>query len=239
MRSVYQRALLTKKNGGKNRGYPLAGTFATLQTMKGSIGIDEVGRGPLAGPVTVCACYVEDPKRVSSDLFTGIIRDSKKIKKSLRFNIYQTLRYKRYLKSNVQYSISSRSAAYIDRYGISKATRACVTSCVRKLAKRGIEIHKIPIRLDAGLYIEGIPVSQESFIKGDERFVEIALASILAKEYRDSYMKRLSISHTKYGWEDNAGYGTKQHRQGIEKHGITLHHRKSYLKAFKLFDKTE
>lgn len=209
------------------------------KVLGGAIGIDEVGRGPLAGPITVCACYIEDKNIATQDLFEGIIRDSKTIKKSLRFNIYQTIKQKRYFKTKIEYCVSSRSAEYIDRYGISKATQACVTSCIKGLAKKGIDIKEIPIKLDAGLSIKGIDVKQESFIKGDQRFVEIALASILAKESRDAYMQRLSRHHKDYGWEHNAGYGTKLHRESILLQGVTQYHRKSYLKAFKLFDKAE
>jgi ribonuclease HII len=207
--------------------------------MKGTIGIDEVGRGPLAGPITVCACYVKDRKSAVKHIFNGIIRDSKKIKKDLRFNIYQTIRYKRYLRNNIEYCISSRSAAYIDRYGISKATQVCVLSCLRGLRKKGVDISKVAIKLDAGLVVRGIEVKQKSFIKGDERFAEIAIASIMAKEWRDAYMKGLSKKDPEYGWEENVGYGTKLHRESIQKVGITKYHRKTYLKAFKLFDKTE
>jgi ribonuclease HII len=207
--------------------------------MKGTIGIDEVGRGPLAGPITVCACYVENKKAVLQDIFEGMIRDSKKIKKGLRLNIYQTVRYKRYLKSKIEYCVSSRSAAYIDRHGISKAAEACVRSCVLGLIKKGVDLHTVSIKLDAGLRVKGVTTKQESFIKGDERFVEIALASIVAKESRDAYMTKLGKTHRGYGWETNAGYGTKSHRESIKKEGVTKFHRKSYLKAFKLFDKAE
>lgn len=207
--------------------------------MKGTIGIDEVGRGPLAGPITVCAVYLEDEKTVCKDLFRGIIRDSKKIKKDLRYSIYQTIRQKRYLKSKIEYCVSSRSAAYIDRYGISKATDACVLSCVKGLMKKGVSVGAIMVRLDAGLHVKGLKVTQESFIKGDERFVEIALASIVAKESRDGYMKKVGEGHIEYGWSKNVGYGTRLHRESIQKIGITKYHRKTYLKAFKLFDKTE
>jgi ribonuclease HII len=239
MGSVYQWRWSSRKGGFLGSSYHNGHSSYTLQRMKGSIGIDEVGRGPLAGPITVCACYVEDASTLITDLFQGIIRDSKKIKKSLRFNIYQTIRQQRYFKTKIQYCISSRDAQYIDRYGISKATQACVTSCIRGLAKKGVDISKMPIRLDAGLTIKGIEVLQESFIKGDENFVEIALASIMAKESRDAHMQRLSRRNKEYGWEHNVGYGTKFHRERILEVGVTTHHRKSYLKGFKLFDKAE
>jgi ribonuclease HII len=205
----------------------------------GVIGIDEVGRGPLAGPVTVCACYIEEPKKVLSDIFKNTIRDSKRINKSLRNNIYQTIRYKRYLNTRIEYVLASRSAAYIDQHGISKAVQHCLLSCIRGLKLKGIDVRRVKLKLDAGLRIPIDTLAQRSFVKGDERYVEIALASIIAKESRDSYMKGLAGKHKEYLWEENAGYGTQHHRESIEKFGVTKYHRRTYLKAFKLFDKTE
>lgn len=207
--------------------------------MKDSIGIDEVGRGPLAGPVTLCAVYVEDVNIIKKELFDNTIRDSKKISKSLRNKIYLIIRKKRKLKTRVLYALSSRTAAYIDTYGINTAINACLVSCIESLSKQGVAVEKVKIRLDAGLKVPLQSLQQESFIKGDEKYAEIALASILAKESRDVYMKGLAKTHTEYAWDKNAGYGTLEHRNAIQKYGITKYHRTSYLKAFKLFDKTE
>lgn len=206
--------------------------------MNGVIGIDEVGRGPLAGPVTVCAVYIEDETTLLRDIFQNTIRDSKKINKSLRNNIYQTIRYNRYSKTRVEYAVYSRSAAFIDKYGIQRAIRHCVKSCVKSLKKKGIDITLLPVRLDAGLTVPFEGIQQESFIKGDEKYVEIALASILAKEHRDAYMRRISARYKGYLWESNAGYGTKDHKRALEMLGPTKHHRLTYLKGFKLLDKT-
>jgi ribonuclease HII len=97
----------------------------------------------------------------------------------------------------------------------------------------------LKILLDAGLKAPTAAVNQSSHIKGDEKYVEIALASILAKVHRDAHMDRLGRSHKEYGWGENAGYGTSKHREGIQANGITKYHRRTYLKAFKLFDKAE
>lgn len=204
---------------------------------KGVIGIDEVGRGPLAGPVTVCAVYIENEKKVKKDIFQNTIRDSKKLTKLNRNKIYQTIRHKRYLDMKIEYAICSRTAAYIDRHGISKATQQCLLSCLRILKAKDIDIEEIRINLDAGLVIPLKTVKQESFIKGDERFTEIALASVMAKVTRDTHMERLAKHYNGYAWERNVGYGTKDHRKAIQKIGITKYHRKTYLKAFRLFDK--
>jgi ribonuclease HII len=205
--------------------------------MQGGIGIDEVGRGPLAGPVTVCAVYIEDIETLGRDIFQNRIRDSKTIQKSLRYNIYQTFRNKRYLNCKVEFAIHSRSATFIDKYGISKAIKGCVRSCTRTLRQKGVPLESVLIRLDAGLKVQDPVVNQQSFIKGDENYAEIALASILAKEHRDAYMKSLARRHKGYAWETNVGYGTKAHREAIKKLGYTKHHRVSYLKDFELLEK--
>ncbi len=205
----------------------------------GVIGIDEVGRGPLAGPVTVCAFYIADEitkKWLKKVLFGERIKDSKKLKKELRINIFRIIRKNGKLKNSVKYSISSRSAMYIDRHGISKAIQACTLSCIGSLSKQGLDIHTMKINLDAGLSIPMDSLKQESFVKGDEKYLEIALASILAKVTRDTHMERLARVHTEYGWESNVGYGTLAHGVAIRKYGITKHHRTSYLKGFKLLD---
>ncbi|MDB5260196.1 MAG: hypothetical protein JWN37_427 [Candidatus Nomurabacteria bacterium] len=199
----------------------------------GVIGVDEVGRGPLAGPVTVCATYLMDPLLVKKDLFLDTVRDSKKINKALRNSIYQTIRNKRTNIYLVKYAIKSKSASYIDTHGISKAIRNCVKEVILDLKKQGVPVYSIKVNLDAGLKVAIEGVVEESYIKGDERYVEIALASIIAKEYRDSYMKRIAKEHSNYSWERNVGYGTKEHREAITKFGPCKHHRNSFLKAFK------
>ncbi len=208
-----------------------------VKKPKGVIGIDEVGRGPLAGPVTLCAFYLEDEKEALKEIFGSTIRDSKKLNKTNRLNIYKTIRKNRLIKTRMEYAISSRSAEYIDRYGISEAVRKCLLSCMRTLVKKGVQVEHLTIRLDAGLKIPNKNLTQESFVKGDERFVEIALASIMAKVSRDMYMEKLTKEHNEYGWERNAGYGTVDHREAIKNIGITKYHRRTYLKAFQLFDK--
>jgi ribonuclease HII len=207
--------------------------------MTGVIGIDEVGRGPLAGPVTVCACFIEDDAEVKKMLFQNRIRDSKKVTKSLRNNIFQTIRQKRLIQSRLEYAVASKPAAYIDKYGIVPAIDACIESCLRQLKLQGVPIEKTPIRLDGGLKVKHFEALQSTHIKGDEQFVEIAVASIIAKVSRDSYMDRLGKRLKGYKWEENAGYGTKFHREAISALGITKYHRRTYLKGFKQFEKAD
>ena len=205
----------------------------------GVIGIDEVGRGPLAGPVTVCAFYTHDKKRLEKEFFASGIKDSKKLSKTNRNNIYLTIRNKRKFNKEIIYATSSRGASYIDKFGIQKATEACLLSCMKNLKKQGVNILKSTINLDAGLKIPLQSLKQKNFIKGDEKFVEIALASILAKVTRDRYMGKLSKLYPEYIWEENVGYGTKAHREAIQKVGITKYHRTTFLKSFKVFYKTD
>lgn len=198
----------------------------------GVIGIDEVGRGPLAGPVTLCAVYIEDTKVIRRDVFDDTIRDSKKLSKASRNKIYLSIRKNQELNTKVIYVISSRNAEYIDKYGISKAVKACLLSCVKGLIKQGVVVYDLKINLDAGLKIPLESLKQKSFVRGDENYTEIALASVMAKESRDRYMRALSKIHPEYVWEKNVGYGTLDHRTAISKYGITKYHRRSYLKNY-------
>ncbi len=202
--------------------------------MKGVIGIDEVGRGPLAGPVTVCALYLADPIQAKVDYFQNSIRDSKKLTINRRINIFQTIR-KNKKNTSIVFAVSSRPAVHVDKHGINKSIHACIISCLKKLEKQGISINSIQINLDGGLKIQREDLKQASYVKGDENYVEIALASVMAKVSRDNYMKRLSKSHKEYGFENNVGYGTLEHRNAIKANGITKYHRISYLKAFSIY----
>ncbi len=200
----------------------------STKPAKGFIGIDEVGRGPLAGPVTVGAVYISDPKAALSEYFGNTIRDSKKLSICNRINIYLTIRKNKKNKSII-YAVSSRDAKYVDKHGITKAIHSCMLECLRKLEKKGVPVFATPIRLDGGLRIQDSSLQQEAFIKGDEKYVEIALASIVAKVTRDTYMKKLAKDYPAYGFETNVGYGTKIHKEAIKKHGITKYHRLTYL----------
>ena len=204
--------------------------------MKGVIGIDEVGRGPLAGPVTVCAVYLVDSNKASKEYFNNIVRDSKRLSLSSRINIFQLIRKNRKIKT-IYYAVSSRSAKHVDKHGINKSIHDCMISCLSGLEKDGVDISNLKINLDGGLKITGRVVNQEAHIRGDEKFVEIALASIVAKVTRDSFMIKLAKLHPEYGFERNVGYGTLEHRNAIKRVGITDYHRKTYLSSFKTIRK--
>jgi ribonuclease HII len=199
--------------------------------MKGVIGIDEVGRGPVAGPVTVCAVYLSDSKQAEMEYFNNIVMDSKMLSKDSRFNIFQIIR-KNKENSNLVYAVSSRSAKHVDKHGINKAIHSCMISCLKSLEKKGIKVEELQINLDGGLKIKREGIKQASYIKGDEQFVEIALASIIAKVRRDTYMKRLARLYPLHGFETNVGYGTAKHMKAINEGGLTEYHRMTYLERF-------
>lgn len=201
--------------------------------MKYIIGIDEVGRGPLAGPVTICACILPKTFKVKNIFKDGKIKDSKKLKKDDRHNIYQTILKLRKLEK-VDFAISSRSAEYIDKHGISKAIKSCVKSILNNLdlpMQAGVQhLENVEIVLDGSLYAPEKYKNQKTIIKGDEKELSIALASIIAKHTRDSYMEKLAKQIKNYHWENNMGYGTAKHLEGIKNHGVTKYHRKTYIK---------
>lgn len=194
------------------------------------IGIDEVGRGPLAGPVTVCAVHLKDSKTAKAEYFDNTIRDSKKLSLALRNNIYLIIRKNRKI-NNIDYAVSSRGVKHIDKHGINNSIHACIISCLKKLEKKGIQINQTKINLDGGLKIKLDNLKQTAHIKGDESYTEIALASIIAKISRDKYMQKLAKTCKGYDFENNVGYGTKKHINAIKKIGPTKHHRISYLSS--------
>jgi ribonuclease HII len=182
------------------------------------IGCDEVGRGALCGPVVVCALWFEPealPKGVLSRL-----DDSKRIDHAEREELYPLIaRVSRV-------SFAARSARYIDVYNIRNATLQAMTQAVTRL-----EIDA-PVRIDGIDVPRGLSGDALAVVKGDGKVPQIAAASIMAKVLRDRLMARLAQRHVHYRWEQNAGYGTKAHRDAIIAHGHTSHHRRSFGDLF-------
>lgn len=189
-------------------------------------GVDEAGRGPWAGPVVAAAAVFLEPLAFSHSLFDGI-QDSKKLSKIKRENLYQELTQ---LKS-FNYGIGIASVEEIDRLNILQATFLAMGRAVEALTPQP------PTLLIDGKYIpsfqgiQSIPV-----IKGDDKSLSIAAASILAKVTRDRIMEDLALEHPFYGWERNAGYGTQLHQDALKIHGITPHHRKSFAPIKRLIN---
>ncbi len=190
------------------------------------VGVDEAGRGPLAGPVSV-GIVVSSPKGVLQIIKSSPIelRDSKKLTKKGREIWYDHIE-KCKEQGFCDYAVAMTPAIYIDKHGITKAAQRCVDTAFKKLNLNP----KVKVLLDAGLRP---PKGYENYIvmeKGDEREAVIALASIMAKVTRDRYMEKMSKKFPEYAFERNMGYGTKRHLKALEKNGETILHRKTFLK---------
>ncbi len=188
------------------------------------VGIDEAGCGPWAGPVTVAA--VVFPKKDWDTVEKDIpLDDSKKLSSQKRAKLFDLIK-----ESALGYGIASTSAEEIDQMNIVKA--------VALATERALQQITCPIEY---LFIDGIRNPKLShptkmIIKGDSQSCSIAAASILAKVTRDLIMTDLAREYTAYGWERNAGYGTKLHQEALLTHGVTPYHRKSYAPIKKLIN---
>jgi ribonuclease HII len=186
------------------------------------VGVDEVGRGPLAGPVTVGVLVL--PIRNIKQFIS--VKDSKKLSSEKREEMYKRL-LKLQKNEELSFAVVSSSNNVIDRRGISEALRIATEKALSKLK---ISPGDSQILLDGLLYAPQKFRNQKTIIKGDEKIPVIALASIVAKVTRDKYMIRLARKYPKYGFEIHKGYGTARHRAAIRKFGVTPIHRKSFLK---------
>jgi ribonuclease HII len=173
-------------------------------------GVDEVGRGCLAGPVVSAAVILND----KIDL--NIIKDSKKI------NFHNRIKIAEIIKQNSCYAIGLASVEEIFKINILQASLLSMKRAIGKLEKKP-EL----ILIDGPFAPEGLN-NYKTIIKGDEKIKCIGAASIIAKTYRDLFMIKLSKKFTYYAWERNFGYGTKAHVEGLKKFGITSHHRKGF-----------
>ncbi|RSL31325.1 ribonuclease HII [Salibacterium salarium] len=173
-------------------------------------GVDEVGRGPLAGPVTAAAAIL--PKNCS---FPGLT-DSKKLKEERRDYFHALL-----TEQSLAYKVVHIAADQIDEINIYEASKKAMQQAVEEL---GVQVDALLV--DAMSL--PLPLRQLSLTKGDERSASIAAASVLAKVERDRYMKQLAENYPQYGFEKNMGYGTKIHLDALERFGPTPEHRRSF-----------
>ena len=184
------------------------------------VGIDEVGRGPLAGPVISCAFIFFDTSINLKDLF--FIDDSKKLTlKKRHLAIKKIIDLKNNKKIN--FKLGMASVKEIDQHNILEATKISMKHAVKKL-----KLSPTQLIIDGNIDLELNDFPSKGIIKGDQKSFSIAAASIIAKIYRDRYMQFLSFLFPDYDWSNNAGYGTKKHIEQIYKKGITIHHRKSF-----------
>lgn len=190
------------------------------------VGIDEVGRGALAGPVCV-GIFVIDQELLTDVIFhaPSEIRDSKKVSESKR-NILADYFTRLKKEGVVEYQILSMTAQKVDEYGIS----VCIHNMIEKGLKNIVHSKEsIIVKLDGGLHAPTEYI-QETIIKGDDTEPVISCASIIAKVYRDTYMKKQSEVYPLYGFEKHVGYGTQAHRDAIKKNGLCMLHRKTFCR---------
>lgn len=175
-------------------------------------GLDEAGRGCLAGPVFAAAVIL--PK----DYFNERLNDSKKLSKKVREQLREEIETEA-----IDYAVSSVDQQKIDEINIHNASYLAMHQAVLKL-KNTPQL----LLVDGNRFNPMDGIRHQCIIKGDGLYFSIAAASILAKTYRDDFMKKLAKEFPDYAWERNAGYGTKQHVEAILKHGRTPYHRKTF-----------
>ena len=174
-------------------------------------GVDEVGRGCLAGPVFAAAVIL------GKNINTNNIKDSKKITFKKRILLAK------YIKDNAIYAIGRASVNEIDKINILNASLLAMQRALNQLK------YKPKTAYIDGLYApKNIDIKCKTFIRGDERISCISAASIVAKVTRDLFMIKLSKKHPEYHWNKNFGYGTKRHLEGLKKYGVTIHHRRKF-----------
>lgn len=181
-------------------------------------GIDEAGRGPLAGPV-VCACVIMP---LDEDKLIDGINDSKKLTEKKREELYDKI-----IERAIAYSIVEVDERTIDRINILNATKLGM-----KRALDGLKVKPDIVLIDAVKLDTDLP--QDNIIKGDAKSYNIASASILAKVYRDRLMKKLSVKYPQYNFAKHKGYGTKEHIENLKKYGKCELHRETFIKNFKI-----
>lgn len=187
--------------------------------MEWVIGIDEVGRGPLAGPIAVGAVAL--PVAQNDWKFWEGLRDSKQLSEKQREAWYLKLK-----EAGTRYSVSMVGAEVIDESGLTQAAALAARRSIGRLDLKSIEAN---VLLDWGLSAPP-EWQQEKFVKGDERFPVIALASIAAKVTRDRYMCLMAEKFPGYGFEKHKGYGTSAHYSVIALNGVCSLHRRTFLK---------
>ena len=180
-------------------------------------GVDEVGRGPLCGPVTAAAVIL-DPQNIPAGL-----NDSKKLTAKRREVLYDLLL------ECATVSVAHATVAEIDELNILRASHLAMERAVAGLPKTPDHV-----LIDGNLIPKGLTISAQAVVKGDGKSVSIAAASIVAKTVRDRIMVDLAQQYPGYGWEKNAGYPTAVHLESLQKLGVTPHHRRSFKPVYKM-----
>ncbi len=196
-----------------------------LRAEKGPLlaGVDEVGRGPIAGPVVACAVIMPPDTRAIAG-----VDDSKKLTAEQRVRLAVKIRERA-----VAFSLGAASVHEIDRINIYQAS---VLAMRRALERLGVRPDHVVID---GRVMRTLPIPHTAVVHGDARCFSIACASILAKVTRDLLMTRLGVRYPQYIWDHNAGYTTRAHVAGLTSHGITPHHRRSFCRISDLLLEVE
>jgi ribonuclease HII len=178
--------------------------------FKAIAGVDEVGRGPLAGPVVAAAVILPE------DFYLPGLNDSKQLSETKRQEFAETIK-----REAVAIGVSMIHAEEIDELNIYQATKKAMNAAIASLGKNPDAVFIDAMKLE-------LPYASESIIKGDAKSISIAAASIIAKVARDEWMKDLAVHYPQYGFAQNMGYGTKEHIEAIRNHGATPYHRQTF-----------
>ena len=192
-------------------------------TVKYLVGVDEAGRGPLAGPVSVGV--VVAPLTFNMAFKKYAVKDSKKLSEKNREEWYRWLSKERRL-GKINFATALISSDFIDKKGIVPAVKLGIKKCLKRLDLNPAECQ---VLLDGSLKAPAQFKNQQTIIKGDEREPIIALASIAAKVRRDKQMVKLAQIYPSYKFEIHKGYGTKAHYAALKKYGPSLIHRRTFL----------
>jgi len=198
-------------------------------TVKYLVGVDEAGRGPLAGPVSVGV--VVAPLTFKMVFKKYAVKDSKKLSEKNREEWYLWLSKERRL-GKINFATALISSDFIDKKGIVPAVKLGIKKCLKRLDLNPAECQ---VLLDGSLKAPAQFKNQQTIIKGDEREPIIALASIAAKVRRDKQMVKLAQIYPSYKFEIHKGYGTKAHYAALKKYGPSLIHRRTFLKTLDLY----
>ena len=197
----------------------------TPEKIKYIIGIDEVGRGPLAGPVTVCAfAILENDLKLLEKVGA---KDSKILSEQKRDVVAHKLR-ELVKEGRCVYKISSTAPGVIDQKGLTKAIQMALDTALKKL---NIHPEHADVYLDGGLKAPQKFFRQHTIIKGDGKVPVISCASVLAKVYRDALMNEYDLEFPQYGFFNHKGYGTPEHYKALKKYGMTPIHRRLFLRG--------
>ena len=181
-------------------------------------GIDEAGRGPLAGPVVAAAVVLPPGYDIPG------LNDSKKLTAKKRDALYEQLM----ADERVLKCVAEATVQEIDELNILRATHLAMARAAQGITPA------VDFCLIDGLAVPNFPLPSQNMVKGDARCLSIAAASVLAKVTRDRYMQRLAEEFPQYGFDRHAGYGTKAHLEAIRKYGVTIHHRRTFAPVAQL-----